>query len=398
MTKTDDAEAVDVVVAGAGPAGCWAARTLARLGARVTIVDGSHPREKPCGGGVTGRALALVSGAIDSQTLPRCDVRAARFVDSSRGTSASVPLAHGDLVVASRTAFDGALCSAALAAGASLVRQRVTDIVREPGGFAVHTAAGVIRARAIIGADGANSLVRRRLAQPFDRADLSIATGYFVHGVTSDEILIELLADPPGYIWSFPRPTHLAVGICAQADAGVPVAALRSTVLDWIRARGLDGGTLEAYSWPIPSLSAKSFGSLTTSGPGWCLAGDAAGLVDPITREGIYFALLSGEWAARALASDDASAQRQYHERVCDDIGAELARAARYKAGFFRPRFTRLLVDALDESPRVRAVMAGLVAGTEPYATLKWRLARTAELGLAWRLLRSQWYNRRSVL
>ena len=386
-----------MVVAGAGPAGCWAAYTLARLGARVTIVDSSHPREKPCGGGVTGRALALVSGAIDTRALPLCDVRAARFVDSSRGASTSVPLSHGDLVVASRTAFDGALYAAAIAAGASVLRQRVTDVSRDGGGFAVRTAAGVIHTRAIIGADGANSLVRRRLAQPFDRADLSIATGYFVHGVTSDEILIELLADPPGYIWSFPRPTHLAVGICAQADAGVTAAALRATALEWIRARQF-GGTLEAYSWPIPSLSAHSFASLTTSGPGWCLVGDAAGLVDPITREGIYFALLSGEWAARALASRDASAERQYHERVCDEIGAELSRAARFKAGFFRPRFTRLLVDALDESPRVRTVMAGLVAGTQPYATLKWSLARTAELGLAWRLLRSQWYNRRSSL
>ncbi len=321
-------------------------------------------------------------------------MRAARFVDSARGTSASVPLAHGDLVVASRTEFDGALFSAAIAAGAAVVRHRATDIVQEPGGFAVHTTTGVIHARAIIGADGANSLVRRRLAQPFDRTDLSIATGYFVHGVTSDEILIELLADPPGYIWSFPRPMHLAVGICAQADAGVTAATLRATALNWIRARGLDsGGTLEAYSWPIPSLSARSFGALTTSGPGWCLVGDAAGLVDPITREGIYFALLSGEWAARAIASGGATAQRQYHERICDDIGAELSRAARYKASFFRPRFTRLLVDALDESPRVRHVMAGLVAGTEPYATLKWKLARTAELRLAWRLLRARWYN-----
>src|SRR5262245_56335358 len=80
----------DVVVVGGGPAGAWTARTLARHGARVTLVDGSHPREKPCGGGVTGRALALVSGAIDVDALPRCDIRAARFVDSTRGRSAGV--------------------------------------------------------------------------------------------------------------------------------------------------------------------------------------------------------------------------------------------------------------------------------------------------------------------
>src|SRR2546423_13770869 len=99
----------DVVVVGAGPAGCWTARTLACLGARVTIVDGSHPREKPCGGGVTGRALALAGDAIDHRALPRCAIRTARFVDSSRRLSSGVPLGDGDLVVTSRTDFDSAL-------------------------------------------------------------------------------------------------------------------------------------------------------------------------------------------------------------------------------------------------------------------------------------------------
>jgi len=387
----------DVVVVGAGPAGCWAARTLALGGARVSIVDGSHPREKPCGGGVTGRALALVGDALDRDALPRCDIRSARFVDSSRHRSTPVPLASGDLAVSSRADFDGALFAAAAAAGARVVRARVTDVARDAGGFAVQTSAGALYAGALVGADGANSLVRRRLARPFDRTDISIATGYFVHGVTSDEIVVELLADPPGYIWSFPRPTHLAVGICAQADVGIPVGALRARTLAWIRSMQLDHsdrGTLDAYSWPIPSLSAASAASLTTSGPGWYLVGDAAGLVDPITREGIYFALLSGEWAARAIAtSNGGPPERRYHARVQDEIGTELVRAARYKAGFFRPRFTGLLVEALAESAGVRAVMAGLVAGTQPYATLKWSLARTAELGLAWRLLRSKWYN-----
>jgi geranylgeranyl reductase family protein len=392
---TDNATnaAVDVVVVGAGPAGCWAARRLARLGARVTIVDGSHPREKPCGGGVTGRALALVGDALDRETLPRCAIRAARFVDSARDRSTRVALADGDLVVASRTDFDSALFAAAAAAGARVTRARATGITSDAAGFTVTTDAGVIRARALVGADGANSLVRRRLARPFDRADISMATGYFVRGVTSDEIVIELLADPPGYIWSFPRPTHLAVGICAQADAGVTVASLRATALAWIRARQFGDGALDAYSWPIPSLSARSVESLTTSGPGWYLAGDAAGLVDPITREGIYFALQSGAWAADAIASTAASPAQTYHERVRDEIGSELIRAARYKAGFFKPRFTGLLIDALADSAGVRAVMARLVAGTEPYATLKWSLARTAEFSLAWRLVRSKWYN-----
>ncbi len=150
-----------------------------------------------------------------------------------------------------------------------------------------------------------------------------------------------------------------------------------------------DGASLEPYSWPIPSLTAAGFGSLTTSGPGWFLAGDAAGLVDPITREGIYFALRSGEWAAQAAASPDGASYMRYRERIHDEIGADLARAARYKAGFFRPQFTRLLIDALRESAGIRAVMADLVAGRRAYSTLKWSLAKTFEVGLAWRLITS---------
>src|SRR5438132_6852231 len=82
----------DVVIVGAGPAGAWAAYTLARRGARVTLFDGSHPREKPCGGGVTGRALALMADALAPADVSASMIRSARFVDSRRSRSAVVPL------------------------------------------------------------------------------------------------------------------------------------------------------------------------------------------------------------------------------------------------------------------------------------------------------------------
>src|SRR4029453_15025111 len=156
----------------------------------------------------------------------------------------------------------------------------------------------------VIGADGANSLVRRKLCTPFHRNQLSIATGHFAHGMTSDRIVIEMFADPPGYIWSFPRPDHLAIGICSQADAGVGVDRLRDMVRRWIQMTAIAGGArLEPYAWPIPSLSAGDFLSLDLAGQGWLTVGDAAGLVDPITREGIFFALQSAGAAAHTLCS-----------------------------------------------------------------------------------------------
>ena len=385
----------DVAIVGAGPAGARAAYVLARRGARVTVFDGSRPREKPCGGGVTGRALALVGDQIDARRLPHTVIRSVRFTQghgapprrSTAASSVGVPLDANALVVASRASFDEALLAAAEAAGAGFVRSRVTDISAGPGGISLTTAdGGRHRASYLIGADGPNSLVRRRLAAPFRRDQLSIATGFFAHGVSSDEIVIELTEDPPGYIWSFPRPDHLAIGICAQADAGTGAGALRGRTRDWIAATGIaEGARLEPYSWPIPSLSAPDYDTFVLTGSRWALVGDAAGLVDPITREGIFFALASGDWIASALTEDDPAPG--YTARVRDEAIAELARAARLKAGFFRPAFTGLMMRALMQSAAIRSVMADLVAGRQSYASLKWRLLKTFEVGLAWRAL-----------
>jgi geranylgeranyl reductase family protein len=382
-----------VTIVGAGPSGSWTATLLAQRGARVLLVDPSHPREKPCGGGITGRALALIGDAIPEGQLPAVRIRAARFVESKNNTHADVTLPDDStaLVVSRRTDFDGALLAAARRAGADLLATRILDVCRTSSGFELVTPGrSRIPTSFVVGADGANSLVRRRVSRPFHRHQLSIATGYFAHGVTSDRIVIEIFADPPGYIWSFPRPDHLAIGICAQADAGVGVEALRAVVGRWIQSTQIaDGATFEPYAWPIPSLSSDDFLSLDVAGPGWFTVGDAAGLVDPITREGIFFALQSAVAAADALSSAAPQRSHRYTAHVREAIASDLARAARYKDSFFKPRFTRLLVKSLRSSGKVRAVMADLVAGTQSYRGLKWRLARTAEFGLAWNLLTS---------
>jgi geranylgeranyl reductase family protein len=375
---------VDVAVVGGGPAGAWTARQLARRGVKTLLLDHSHPRDKPCGGGVTGRALQIVEDAVDVAQFPGVAIRSARFGASTSPRACDVPLSPGRLVVASRREFDGRLFEAARRAGAQIVASRARSIRRTADGFEVDTVDGQYRAGWLVGADGANSLVRRRVSESFRRDQLSVATGFYAHGVTSDEIVIEFVADPPGYIWSFPRPDHLAIGICAQADGGVSSARLRDIAAKWMtRTHIADGAECEPYSWPIPSLPPRDLESLQPAGPGWMLVGDAAGLVDPLTREGIYFALRSATLAADAIFSADAQSWTHYARVIREECGAELARAARLKNRFFRPEFTGRVVDALVRSASVRAVMADLVSGDQGYATLKWRLVKTLNLGLA---------------
>jgi geranylgeranyl reductase family protein len=371
--------ALDIVIVGGGPAGAWAASRLAGQGARVALIDGTHPREKPCGGGVTGRALALLDSSV-SQVPQAVPIESAVF--SHRGRSVEVALADTAdlrLAVVPRREFDAQLVDRAQSAGAIVLKTRVVNVTDARPGWRVTTRDGEVDARWLIGADGPGSLVRRRVSSPFAREDLSIAAGYYLHGVTSRRIDIAFEEEPPGYLWSFPRQDHLAVGVCAQADVSTTAQLLEASAR-WID-RNAPGGIRERYSWPIPSLRVQTLEQQEPSGRGWLLVGDAAGLVDPITREGIFFALSSGELAATSLleAPDPAAA---YAERLRDTIYSELVLAARLKARFFQPRFMGLLISALQRSARIRAIMSDLVAGEQPYHSLRRRLLATFELRL----------------
>ena len=391
-----------IAIIGAGPAGAMAAARLARHGASVSLFDPSHPREKPCGGGLTGRALALVSDLIDIQALAPVVVRSAVVESPSpssdmrgaNGEHADVRLtdrgatAASALVVLSRAVFDRALADAAVAAGARLIPEKVVQVARHTRRMVVRTDRARHEVDFVIGADGVNSIVRKTLAAPFARRQLSLAAGYFVHGWSTPQIRIKTIMDQPGYLWSFPRPDHLAVGICAPATIHATAPQLRAQSLSWIASHKLDGCRLAPYAWPIPSVGSEDAVAMTSSGPDWMLLGDAAGLVDPLTREGIYYALLSGLWAADALRAGPAHGPSAYADRLRSEIHPELARAARLSRLFFSARFATLFVDALRSSAPLRDVFSDLVAGTQPYRGLRRRLLSTGEWKLAGRAIR----------
>jgi geranylgeranyl reductase family protein len=376
----------NILIVGGGPAGARAAYLLARSGARVTIFDPSHPREKPCGGGLTARAISLVAGMLQQHPPRGVQVTGLRFESGSLAAEFALSTrAETPLLVVDRRSFDLALLERAMEEGASHVAERVRDVAVDDTGVSVNTTTRLWRGDFLIGADGANSLTRRRLCAPFSRRQLSIATGWFAHGISMPAVIVRSLSQPPGYIWSFPRPDHLAIGICSQADLST-TAQLRRVTREWLEQTHLvSDARLEPYSWPIPSLSSLDFARERPAGDRWALVGDAAGLVDPLTREGIYYALRSAGLLADALGQ--AQPHSAYLGRLRTEVLPELVRAADLKARFFTSGFSDLMVLGLARSERVRRVMIDLVAGRQPYATLERRLVRTFELRLALRLL-----------
>jgi flavin-dependent dehydrogenase len=367
---------VRIAVVGAGPAGSTLAAQLARDGADVSLFDHSHPREKPCGGGITRRAL---------DQLPRIAGIPARWVESCRFESEGV--GHVELrlecpiAVVSRRELDAWLLERAVARGATHLRERVVEVGPDSE---IRTSAGrAERFDVVIGADGASSLVRRRFLTATPSARRAMAVGWYTCGETP--MLVRFLPTLAGYMWLFPRTDHVAIGICAPLGT-LPSRALFDRLDDEVRHHDprLAEPIGRRYARTVPAPSTEEQSILEIAGPGWALVGDAAALADPITGEGIAPALRSATLLAETLRETASTAS--YPERVLEDFGRDLNRAALLRNSFFAPGFTERMLRYSARSQAIRTVLGDLVLGRQDYLSLKRRLLRAAPR-FAWQSL-----------
>jgi flavin-dependent dehydrogenase len=361
---------MDVGIVGAGPAGAHLARELAASGADVTLYDHRAPWEKPCGGGAPWRAVEAV-GLL--RALPRCEARRAHLQAAS-GEVASVDMVE-PLVIFSRTELYRSMIERAEKAGARFVRRRVTGVIDAEGGARLELEGDeAARHDFVAGADGVRSLIRRTLGRPFASAELTQAAGYLTPKSLGDEVVLRFCRTVPGYVWYFPRPDHASVGVCAPLGFGTRGALageLDRFCAEWGIASGPPYGAL------IPCSAAAAAGE-GIAGPRWALVGDAAGVVDPITREGIYYAVRTAELLCRALRESTRveDAGRRYEELVRAELCDEMRKAHALEARFYRTGFTTAMVFVTGRSRRIRGVMADLLACRLGYVGLKGRLVR----------------------
>jgi flavin-dependent dehydrogenase len=359
---------MDVAVVGAGPAGSFCAWRLARAGHRVTLYDPSHPREKPCGGGVTPGVFARWPELEELRAAARPS-NAVRLV-APRGGEVSVALAR-PIEIFSRRVLDSLLLERARKAGAELRAARVRRVSVDAAGVSLDLAGEHARHDFVVGADGAASVVRRSLLGERPGGGASYATaGFHVFGLAERDVVVEFTADFAGYLWVFPRPDHASVGIAAPVGRANG-AELRARVLELLTRRypGSDSLVREPYAASIP------VGAGPIAGPRFALVGDAANANDAITGEGIQHALDSGAMLADALS--EVGAERGptlYTERWQAGAGGELAACARLARRLYRPRTVDLAVALALRSRRARRLMADMLIAAQPYRGLGRRM------------------------
>ena len=366
-----------IAVIGGGPAGAFAAERLASAGLDTIVIDEKLAWEKPCGGGLTHKAYSRYPFLIENDTPKK--LVSDTCLSAPRAGSFNLKLTK-PLVIYSRLDLNGMLLKRAEEAGATVEKSRVTLIERRGSGWILHTRNGKIDADFCMVATGArNSL--KNVGTQWSAADTMVALGYYVP-IDRSHIDIQFFHQFEGYIWVFPRKDHLSVGICGK---GEPAQALRARLESWMRLHDLpvEGSTF--YGHVLPALERPAWRANRVAGEGWMALGDAGGLVDPMTGEGLYYAMRSADLATRLFLADAHSPLDQpmaYRTLLQHDFTFDLEVAARLAKRLFLGKFLysnvpERMIQFMRRSPTFCIIMQDLFAGTQNYLDLKDRLVHS---------------------
>ena len=367
----------DVVVVGGGPAGATCARRLALAGLETCVIDREKPpRYKTCGGGLVARAYDLLDVDLDPAIECRSQTIEMNLLDA--GLTFRVERPETPIVMTMRARLDDALLQAARQAGAKLLAPCTLEGLQQSDSEATLASdLGPIRAAFVVAADGAASPTAKAAGWPANPHNIpALESELFVDASELERFgqtaRFDFDSVPGGYTWVFPKRDHLSVG-CLSTRRNGP--RLRTALDHWLRRIGLDPGCRRedhGYVIPVSPRPRVAKGRVL-------LTGDAAGLVDPVTCEGISNAILSGQLAAEAIIESFPSppaVRAAFQRSLARQILGEL-RAARFMArllyappglrAFMFRRVGQRMCDAIGDVFAGRQTYRGLIARPRTY-------------------------------
>ncbi len=290
---------IKTTIVGGGPAGAYCACCLAENDKPITIFDPTHPREKPCGGLVSTLAQKvfpfLREIPIEHSIIKKINVV------SPRGNRICLNLRNG-LLGFSRLTLDKHLLERAVENGAELIQEKIVALTRKGGCWCLKTEKRTYETKILIGADGVNSLVRKNLIGPLTGNDTGLCFGYFTDKPRNDEMTTFFSPYRKGYIWVIPRERNTSIGIITSEISGS--FTLKKELDMFIQQNYPSIQKISSWAALIPNIKDPRVFIKPLAGKNWILIGDAAGHVNPISGEGIIYALLDGKLAAQAIVEN----------------------------------------------------------------------------------------------
>ena len=315
----------DLIVAGGGPAGSAAARTAAMRGLDVLILEKSpFPRYKPCGGALSLKALSMLDCLLPPGIQER-KITGARV--HYRDLVAERHKGYEIACLINRSAFDQHLLEKALLSGARAMTEKVLDF-RDSGELvSVQTKEGIYKSRFLVVASGCQDALKKKIAGPESRESMGLCLVSEIE--TEEERIVESLGSAldiyfgvaeGGYGWIFPHRGYCSVGIGGLSSS---LPHPRQAMRRFLRENGFpEGSRISGHLIPQGGNKRRVARGRVL------LAGDAAGLVDPFTGEGIYYALASGKIAGEMVSDVPAAiVARSYESRIEKELGRDLGYA-----------------------------------------------------------------------
>lgn len=361
-----------VAIVGAGIGGSYLSYRLAQQGLETITFDFRVPHEKLCGGGISHKAMERFP-VLSDLPCPRKDVWKAIII-SPNNRAVTIDL-DKPLTVFNRRDLDYSLLLKAQEIGVAFRKERVRSFEQERHHWKICTEKGEYTAEKLVGADGTLSGVRRRLGLPVKLDDCFLALQCTLP-VQEDAVTFRFFPQIQGYLWAFPRVDGLVVGIVSKEWTAAGRRGMKEKLVAFIGQhypKEADNVYLRgAY---IPFFAEADYEDQAICSENWALIGDAARFVDPISGEGMYYALYSADILADCIKEDKIL---EYAGLCTEHFGGNLLKAARGFPYIYQTEFIEAMTVLAGKSRPIRQIISDMLVGDLNYLNWKGRFKRNS--------------------